>query len=75
MSDVISHGVNVVVGRVPHVDVTVGTTGPRGPAGPAGPAGTPGTPGPMGTLNTVELTQAEFAALPAKQPNTIYIII
>jgi hypothetical protein len=29
----------------------------------------------MGTLNTVELTQAEFIALPTKQPNTIYVII
>jgi hypothetical protein len=28
----------------------------------------------MGTLNTVELTQAEFIALPTKQPNTIYVI-
>jgi len=35
---------------------------------PAGP------PGPPGTINVVELTWAEFNALPVKDTQTIYII-
>ena len=75
MTDVVSHGVSISVGRAPNIDVTVGTTGPRGPAGPAGAAGSPGAPGPVGTLNVVELTQVEYDALAQKQSNTIYVII
>lgn len=67
-----TNGVDITVGGQPKIGVAVGTTGPPGPAGALGPAG---PAGPMGTLNVMELTQAEFEALPTKQPNYFYVVI
>lgn len=36
--------------------------------------GPPGPQGPPGEINVVELSQAEYDALPTKEPNTIYLI-
>lgn len=44
-----------------------------GPVGPAGPPGPPGPPGPQ--AQWVQMTQAEYNALPVKDPNTLYVII
>jgi len=41
--------------------------------GPQGPQGPPGPPGPPGIW--IEMTQAEFDALPIKDSHTLYVII
>lgn len=56
----------------------VGPEGPQGPPGPTGPAGPAGPTGPAGADGAdavwVSLTQAEYDALGAPDPNTLYII-
>lgn len=60
-----------------------GATGPTGPAGPTGPTGSTGASGSQGPQgpagadgadNWVQLTQAEYDALPIKDPDTLYVI-
>lgn len=55
----------VVVGTPEPVTIVVGTTGPQGPKGDKGDTG---------VLAVVQLSQADYDALPVKQPNTIYVI-
>jgi hypothetical protein len=41
-----------------------------------GPGGTPGTPGPPGPQGEwTKMTQADYDALPNKDPNVLYVII
>lgn len=54
--------------------VTSPLVGPEGPPGPTGPAGPIGPTGPAGEINVLQLTQAEFDAIPVKDPDTIYVI-
>lgn len=49
-----------------------GSQGPIGETGPQGPQGPQGEPGP-GTW--VQLTQAQYNALPSKDPDTLYIVV
>ncbi len=60
-----------VGGQTTPIDVAVGITGPVGPQGPAGPMG---PQGPTGEIDVLEMTWAEYNALPVKDPQTIYII-
>jgi len=54
--------------------------GPAGPAGPTGATGATGPAGPTGPAGAagdqwVELTQAEYDALPVKDPDTLYVVV
>jgi hypothetical protein len=54
--------------------VSVIYAGPPGPPGtPGGPQGPPGPPGPPGEWDS--MTQAQYDALPVKDPDTLYVII
>lgn len=78
-----SNGVVVVdPDEAPPVEVittpppTVSVINPPGPVGPVGPPGPAGPPGPQGEEGQwVRMTQAEYDALPAKDPETLYVII
>lgn len=59
----VTNGVNVTAAPTQSVGVTV----PRGLPGPAGPPGAP--------AQWDSLTQAEYDALPDKDPNTLYVIV
>ena len=48
--------------------ILVGPPGPQGVAGPIGPAGPPGGP-------WLSMTQAEYDALPEKDPSVLYVIV
>jgi hypothetical protein len=63
-----SSPINVAVSRPSSVVVGVGSAASVDVAIPVG------RPGPMGTLNVVELTEADYASLDPKVPNTIYVI-
>jgi hypothetical protein len=58
--------VKVIAGSPNGVNVTA-RTGPAGPAGPPGPAGA--------AAQWDSMTQAEYDALPDKDPNTLYVIV
>ena len=65
MSDSFQHNETPVVSVV----TSVGLPGPKGEPGPIGPPGPAGPPG-----KTLVMTQAEYDALPVKDPETLYII-
>jgi hypothetical protein len=46
-----------------------------GPQGPQGVPGTPGAAGPGPTNDVVILTQAEYDALPVKDPDVLYAVV
>jgi hypothetical protein len=56
-----------------------GTDGADGADGAPGPKGDPGPPGPEGPAGAdaewVQMTQAEYDALPIKDPNTLYVVV
>jgi hypothetical protein len=52
------------------VEVATGIVGPVGPPGPAGPTG---PTGPSGVW--VQMTQAQYDALPSTTPGTLYVIV
>lgn len=58
--------VRVITGGTNGVNVTART-------GPAGPTGPPGPPGAAAQWDS--MTQAEYDALPDKDPNTLYVIV
>lgn len=49
--------------------IVVNTPGPQGPPGPAG------VPGPQGPGGWVQMTLAQYDALPVKDPNVLYVIV
>lgn len=75
--------VTVKVEKAPSVKVNLAspsvTVRPNGAdsvtvqAGTTGPAGPPGPPGVSGAW--VSMTQAEYDAIPMKDPNTLYVIV
>lgn len=74
-----------VVIPVPGPQGPIGMTGPKGDTGPQGeigPQGIQGEVGPQGIqgetgppLNWLQLTQAEYDAIPAPDPSVLYVII
>jgi hypothetical protein len=54
-----------------------GDPGDQGPQGDPGPKGDPGDPGPVGPAPDIGVwtgTQAEYDAIPTKDPQTLYVI-
>lgn len=58
------------------MDGADGAPGPAGLDGADGADGAPGPPGPAGAdAEWVQMTQAEYDALPTKDPNTLYVVV
>lgn len=57
-------------------DATFVTVVPQNPVRVSAPLGKPGPPGPPGQdAKWMAMTQAEFDALPTKDPDVLYVIL
>lgn len=64
------------IGKNKDIEVTFVRAPTPGPQGPPGAQGPPGPPGPQGAQATwTQLTQAQYDALPVKDPNMLYVIV